>query len=208
MLPFRYNQFGYNVGGPFYIPGKFNKDKSKFFWYWGQEWVKYRFYDTATWTVPTALMRQGNFSELLTNTPQNILGKVVQLMDPNTKNPIPGNIIPAGAAQPERPRHSEGLSQRRLPVGSIGGNSNYYVTALHPQNQRKDTLAVDMNLTRQATPPVPPQQLRILRIPAAGRHADRDAEVLQPSQPDQFAGLRLDHQPEQGERTHRHRQPG
>ncbi len=81
--PFRYNQFGYNVGGPFYIPGKFNKDKSKYFWYWGQEWVRYRFTDSATWTVPTELMRQGNFSELLTLGPQNILGKVVQLKDPD-----------------------------------------------------------------------------------------------------------------------------
>ena len=41
-LPFQYNQFGYNIGGPFYIPDKFNKDKSKFFWYFGQEWVRYR----------------------------------------------------------------------------------------------------------------------------------------------------------------------
>ena len=71
MPPFRYNQFGYNVGGPFYIPGKFNNDKSKFFWYWGQEWVRYRFTDIADLTVPTLLMRQGNFSELLTN-PNNI----------------------------------------------------------------------------------------------------------------------------------------
>ena len=35
--PIVYNQFGYNVGGPFYIPGKFNTDKSKVFWYWGQQ---------------------------------------------------------------------------------------------------------------------------------------------------------------------------
>src|SRR3989454_9643694 len=41
--PIHYNQYGYNVGGPFYIPGKFNTDRSKFFWYWGQEWVKYHF---------------------------------------------------------------------------------------------------------------------------------------------------------------------
>src|SRR5205807_6726786 len=34
VAPFRYNQYGYNIGGPFYIPGKFNRDKSKFFWYW------------------------------------------------------------------------------------------------------------------------------------------------------------------------------
>src|SRR5258708_17575739 len=29
--PFRYNQFGYNIGGPFYIPGKFNTGKNKIF---------------------------------------------------------------------------------------------------------------------------------------------------------------------------------
>ena len=45
--PITYNQFGYNIGGPFYIPGKFNKDKSKIFWYWGQEWVRYRYTDSS-----------------------------------------------------------------------------------------------------------------------------------------------------------------
>ena len=70
-----YNQFGYNIGGPFYIPGKFNKDKNKFFWYWGQEWVRYRFLDTSSQTVPSLLMRQGDFSELLN--PTNVYyGKV------------------------------------------------------------------------------------------------------------------------------------
>jgi hypothetical protein len=147
VLPFHYNQFGFNVGGPFYIPGKVNKDKSKFFWYWGQEWVRYRFFDTATWTVPSALMRTGNFSELLTNNPPNILGKVVQLVDPNTKVPIPGNIIPAGLLSQNGLGILKAYPKADVPVGSIGGNSNYYVSALHPQNQRKDTLAVDMNLT-------------------------------------------------------------
>ena len=147
VLPFQYNQFGYNIGGPFYIPNKFNKDKSKFFWYFGQEWVRYRFFDSSTWTVPTALMRQGNFSELLTNNPVNILGKVVQLTDPNTKAPIPGNIIPATLQS----RNGLGILKAYpfpdIPVGSAGGNANYYVTAKHPQNQRKETFAVDMNLT-------------------------------------------------------------
>src|ERR1700730_13560913 len=45
--PQLYNQFGYNIGGPAYIPGKFKSDKSKFFSYFGQEWVRYRFTDTA-----------------------------------------------------------------------------------------------------------------------------------------------------------------
>jgi hypothetical protein len=148
VAPFRYNQFGYNAGGPFYIPGKFNKDKSKYFWYWGQEWVRYRFTDTAGWTVPTALMRQGNFSELLTLGPQNILGKVVQIKDPTTGTPYPNNVIP----QSQLSQNGLGILKAypfpNLPVGSfVNGNQNFYITALHPQNQRKDTLAADINLT-------------------------------------------------------------
>ena len=77
MPPISYNQFGYNIGGPVYIPGKFNTDKNKFFWYWGQEWVRYRFTDTSSLDRPSLLMRQGDFSELLI--PTNVYyGKVVQ----------------------------------------------------------------------------------------------------------------------------------
>src|SRR6267154_312972 len=64
--PVHYNQFGYNIGGPFFIPNHFNTDKSKVFWYWGEEWVRYIFTDTnTTTTVPTLKMRAGDFSELL-----------------------------------------------------------------------------------------------------------------------------------------------
>ncbi len=146
--PFRYNQFGYNAGGPFYIPGKFNKDKSKFFWYWGQEWVRYRFTDSSNWTVPTLKMRTGDFSELLTNNPVNILGKVVQLKDPTNGANIQGNIIPPSLLS----RNGLGIL-KAYPVPNlttfINGTNNFYITALHPQNQRKDTLAVDMNLTER-----------------------------------------------------------
>jgi hypothetical protein len=145
--PIRYNQWGFNIGGPAYIPGKFNSDKSKFFWYWGQEWVRYRFTDSATWTVPTNLMRQGNFSELLATGPANILGKVVTIKDPSSGVPYPGNIIPTAQLS----RNGTGILKAypvpNLPIGSFIGTSNYYITAIHPQDQRKDTLAADMNLT-------------------------------------------------------------
>jgi hypothetical protein len=148
VAPFRYNQYGYNAGGPFYIPGKFNKDKSKYFWYWGQEWVKYRFTDTAGWTVPTALMRQGNFSELLTLGPQNILGKVVQIKDPTTGVPYANNVIPASQLSQNGLGILKAYPFPNLAVGTfVNGNQNFYVTALHPQNQRKDTLAADINVT-------------------------------------------------------------
>lgn len=70
--PVHYNQYGYNIGGPIYIPGKFNTSKSKVFFYFGQEWLKYNFVESGSsvgsaglLTVPTMKMRSGDFSELL-----------------------------------------------------------------------------------------------------------------------------------------------
>src|SRR2546425_5930662 len=98
--PIHYNQYGYNINGPFYIPGKLNTDRSKFFWYWGQEWVKYHFTESGSTvgsagllTVPSLKMRAGDFSELLD--PHNIFyGKTVVVKDPDTGVPFPGNVIP------------------------------------------------------------------------------------------------------------------
>jgi hypothetical protein len=144
--PFHYNQFGYNIGGPFYIPGKFNTAKSKIFWYWGQEWVRYRFTDSNSLTVPSLLMRQGNFSELLN--PNNIFygGKTVVIKDPTNGVPFSGNVIPPDMLSPNGLGILKAYPAPNLTT-PINGNQNWYLTALHPQNQRKDTLAVDINVT-------------------------------------------------------------
>ena len=143
--PIHYNQFGYNIGGPFFIPGKFNKDKNKIFWYWGQEWVRYHYTDSNSLTVPSQLMRQGNFSELLS--PTNVYyGRAVVIRDPATGQPFPGNIIPQNQLSPN------GLGILKVfPVPNLltplSGNRFWYKTGMHPQHQRKDTLAVDFNFT-------------------------------------------------------------
>lgn len=143
--PFRYNQFGYNIGGPFYIPGKFNRDKNKFFWYWGQEWVRNRYTDTANWAVPSNPMRQGDFSELLS--PNNFFyGKTVTINDPNTGTPFPGNVIPKDRLSPNGIGILNAYPKPNLTT-PINGNQLFYIAAAHPQNQRKDTLSVDMNIT-------------------------------------------------------------
>ncbi|HEV2711031.1 MAG TPA: TonB-dependent receptor [Edaphobacter sp.] len=61
-FPHRYNQFGVFIGGPVFIPKIYNgKDKTFFtFAYEGQRNVTYA---AQTLTVPTALMRQGIFTE-------------------------------------------------------------------------------------------------------------------------------------------------
>jgi len=58
------NDYGYTIGGPIFIPGLFNEDKRKLFFFWSEEWQKRKDPASARDTrVPTALERQGDFSQ-------------------------------------------------------------------------------------------------------------------------------------------------
>ncbi len=139
----RYNQFGYNLSGPFFIPGHFNMDKNKVFWYWGQEWVRYRYIDTNSMSVPSVKMRNGDFSELLD--PKNVYyGKTMIIKDPLTGQPFDGNIIPVSRRSPNGLGILKAWPEPNL-TSPINGNQYWYMALPHPQNQRKDTLAIDIN---------------------------------------------------------------
>src|SRR5580704_9185345 len=160
--PIHYNQFGYNIGGPFYIPNHFNTNKTKVFWYWGEESVRYIFTDTNSLVVPTLKMRNGDFSELLD--PNNVFyHKAVVIMDPKTGLPFPGNIIPSpGSSSTGSVASANGLGiLKAYPAPNlttpINGNQNWFFSAQHPQYQRKDTVAVDINLSEN-------QRLRLRRV--------------------------------------------
>lgn len=146
----RYNQFGYNASGPVFIP-KFYDGRNKFFWLWSQEWVVYRKESTSITTVPTEAFRQGDFSQLLdpsnpfyTRTVNNQqVG--IQINDPTTNLPVPGNIIPLA----RRSANGMGLlNAYPLPTaGFLQGRNNFIQTRPSPENQRKDTIALDYNIS-------------------------------------------------------------
>ena len=90
-------------------------------------------------------MRTGNFSELLD--PNNIFyHKTVQLVDPKTGAPYAGNIIPTADLSPNGLGVLNAYPMPNLTT-PINGNQNWFFSAQHPQNQRKDTLGIDLNLT-------------------------------------------------------------
>jgi hypothetical protein len=60
--PLRYNDFGYDIGGPFYIPGHYNTDKSKTFFFWSNEWRKDIYASPVLAATPTQAMRTGDFT--------------------------------------------------------------------------------------------------------------------------------------------------
>src|SRR5215472_8987156 len=61
---FRFNDPGYTIGGPVYIPGRFNRNKDKLFFFWSQEFQEQlKPQNRRDATVPTLLERQGDFSQ-------------------------------------------------------------------------------------------------------------------------------------------------
>ena len=146
--PFRYNNFGFTAGGPVWIPKAQWTDplRQKLFWFVNEEWIRYRFTDTQTQAVPTALMRQGNFSELLSPNPW--YSGVTKIYDPTTCPTkgaascvqYPDNVITSGLS----PNGIAILNAYPAPTpGYLSGNQNWIGQAAHPINQRKEIINVD-----------------------------------------------------------------
>jgi Carboxypeptidase regulatory-like domain/TonB dependent receptor len=90
-----FNQFGFNLGGPVYIP-RVLTGKDKLFFFDNFERTTRRQLITGTLTVPDANMIAGNFSEV---------AGLFPIYDPNTggiggRSVFPGNIIPPGRINP------------------------------------------------------------------------------------------------------------
>jgi outer membrane receptor protein involved in Fe transport len=86
--PLKRNQFGFVASGPAFIPGLYN-GKNKLFWMFAYEGTRRRQAVTSTTQVPTLEERAGDFS-----------GSGVTIVDPISKVPFPGNVIPANRINP------------------------------------------------------------------------------------------------------------
>ena len=60
--PLRYNDFGWTLGGPIFIPKVYNRDKNKTFFFVSEEFRRVITYTSSTATLPTAQMEQGIFA--------------------------------------------------------------------------------------------------------------------------------------------------
>jgi hypothetical protein len=60
--PLRYNDFGYTIGGPVFIPNHYNTRKDKTFFFFSEEFRRVITYSTFSATVPTANMLAGTFT--------------------------------------------------------------------------------------------------------------------------------------------------
>jgi outer membrane receptor protein involved in Fe transport len=140
---YRYNYFGYDIGGPVYLPfgpfKGFNKGKDKLFFYWNQEWYEQLAPETnRDIRVPTLAERQGDFSK---TTDGN--GNPIIIRNPATGQPYPGNIIPA------HDWFASGQAILNLyPAPNVVGDPrfNYTSTIATKYPRREDILRIDYNI--------------------------------------------------------------
>jgi len=143
--PYHFNNGGYSIGGPVYIPGKFNSNKDKLFFFFSQEFVRRRLYlDPRYTTTPTELERSGDFSQTY-----DLSGKLIAIKDPTTGKPFDGNKIPSSRINSlgqailkffPLPNYSEAdpaLKYARNYKSSVSGNNP----------RRQEVVRVDYNIT-------------------------------------------------------------
>ncbi|MFB3825318.1 MAG: carboxypeptidase regulatory-like domain-containing protein [Bryobacteraceae bacterium] len=88
---YRYTTAGFNIGGPVFIPGKFNASRNKLFFFFSEEQLReQRPQAIRQLTMPSAAERGGNFSES-----RDVNGALIAVKDPANGQLFPGNIIPA-----------------------------------------------------------------------------------------------------------------
>ena len=137
---YRYNTFGFSLGGPILIPKKFNTDRRKLFGFYNFEQLVDRIpQGLTTYMMPTALERQGNFSQTVdTNS------KVIPVNDPNNKAPFPGNIVPANRLDPNGLALLKILPLPNFINPAITGNTyNYQIQEVQIWPKRSQLFKID-----------------------------------------------------------------
>jgi len=88
------NDYGFTVGGPVVIPHLYN-GRNRTFFHFSADWFRQNQALDDIGTVPTAAMKQGDFSNFVDSS-----GQLIPIYDPETGNPFPGNQIPSSRFSP------------------------------------------------------------------------------------------------------------
>jgi outer membrane receptor protein involved in Fe transport len=146
---YRYNNVGYEIGGPIYLPksifgplGGFNKDKNKLFFYWNQEWYEQLVPEGArNIRVPTLAERNGDFSQTVDGT-----GRPITIISPFTRQPYTDNKIPIEDLN----KFPGGRAILNLfPQPNVANRNDFnYTSSISTQYpRREDILRIDWNIS-------------------------------------------------------------
>ena len=145
---YRYMIAGYSLGGPIYIPRKWNTDKHRLFFFISQEFTQIA-QPTVTLqaNMPTDAERGGDFS----NT-RNAAGQIIPILNAQTGAPFPGNIVPKNMIDPTGQALLSLLPKPNGYVNPSPGqqySANFLASATPPYTRRNDMLRFDANVTKK-----------------------------------------------------------
>ena len=141
------NIFGYTLGGPLYIPGHYNTNKQRTFFFWSQQWVDQHTASTVRGADPTSAMRTGDFSALCTSgfTAGICNTASQQLTNPATGLPYLNNNIASTSTL--NPNSLALLNALAPPPNNGTGFLNYINLTPTINTQRDDEIKVDHNFS-------------------------------------------------------------
>ena len=124
---YRYNQFGFTLGGPL------TPSRERLFFFLNYEGLRLHNAGGGYYTVPTAKMHKGDFSDLLDPVLNNMI--ISPIYDPATidttgrRQPFSGNLIPANRQSPVAVKLLE-----NYPLPTLSGTGNNYFDASGSQS--------------------------------------------------------------------------
>jgi hypothetical protein len=155
---YKKNDFGFTIGGPVYIPGHYNSEKQKTFFFWSEEWRRdltpaSGFFSQTI--VPTAADRMGNFGDQCTGAASNLECPLVPAFINGVAQPI-GNS-PGDVGQPfvgnQVPIQNSDIASALtalIPapngVSSDGLEDQWYATPTLPTHWRQELFKIDHNI--------------------------------------------------------------
>jgi hypothetical protein len=136
--PLRYNDFGFTIGGPLFVPKLYKKSESKTFFFWSEEWRKTGNPSTNTALVPTAAQLAGTFAGQL-----------------NTTSAPPGCITNNAGANTSQINPSCFSHNAQVYIqniyskfpGNAAGGTEFINNYIAKQNYRQDLVRLDQNIT-------------------------------------------------------------
>jgi hypothetical protein len=146
---YKKNDWGYTIGGPVFIPGLYNRNREKTFFFWSQEWrrdiVPGQSFNQP---VPSVAERSGDFSDLCPNvnsgTPNDFSDCPIVPGFINSAGFTPNlNVIPTFNASDPNVQALLGLIS--LPTTGVPGAEIFQASPAQATNWREELLRVDHN---------------------------------------------------------------
>jgi hypothetical protein len=156
---YRYNNIGYDIGGPVWLPFLGLKGKDKLFFYWNQEWYQQLVPEaTRNIRVPTAAERGGDFSQTVDGNGNRVYIKDTNLAGTCTAANTPANpgacFINNGVLHviPQARWYASGQAILNVyPQPNIGGNNQFNFTSAnsYAYPRREDILRMDYQMNEK-----------------------------------------------------------